>query len=58
MTTTVLFSFFFLLVTTTVLNTKIGEVDNKTLNHANYITNQEFNKLTAESFKERLKKLI
>ena len=45
-------------MTTTVLNTRIGEVENKTPNHANYITNQEFNKLTAESFKERLKKLI
>ena len=45
-------------MTTTVLNTRIGEVENKTPNHANYITNQKSNKLTAESFKERLKKLI
>ena len=39
------------LVTTTVLNTKISEVENKILDH----TTQEFNKLTTENFKERLK---
>ena len=38
------------LVTTTVLNTKISEVENKIPNHDKYITTQEFNKLTAESF--------
>ena len=39
------------LVTATVLNTKISEVENKILDH----TTQEFNKLTSENFKERLK---
>ena len=43
------------LVTATVLNTKIGEVEGKIPNHDVYITTQEFNKLTAENFKERLK---
>ena len=47
------------LVTTTVLNTKINdEVENKILDHAKYITTLEFNKLTAENFIARLKKLI
>ena len=35
------------LVTKTVLNTKINEVDNKILNKDKYITTSEFNKLTA-----------
>ena len=43
------------LVTATVLDTKIGKVENKIPNHDVYITTQEFNKLTAENFKERLK---
>ena len=43
-------------MTTTVLNTKFSEVGNKIPDNAIYITNQEFNKLTAESFKETLKK--
>ena len=43
------------LVATTVLNIKIGEVDNKTPDHAKYITTPEFNKLTAENFKETIK---
>ena len=43
------------LVTTTVLKTKIGEVENKTPDHAKYITTQEFNKCTIESFTARLK---
>ena len=43
------------LKTTTVLITKIGEVENRIPDHAKYITTQEFNKLTAENFKERLK---
>ena len=43
------------LVTTTVLNTKISEVENKTPNHDKYITTPEFNKLTAENFTARLK---
>ena len=42
------------LVTTTVLNTKISEVENKTPNHDKYITTPEFNKLTAENFAARL----
>ena len=43
------------LVTTTVLNTKISEVENKILSHDKYITTTEFNKLTAENFAARLK---
>ena len=43
------------LVTTTVLNTKISEVENKILSHDKYITTPEFNKLTAENFAARLK---
>ena len=39
---------------TTVLNTKIRDVENKVSNHAKYITTQEFNKLTAENFPARL----
>ena len=44
------------LVTTTVLNTEIGEVENKIPDHAQYITTSEFNKLTAENFAAKLKK--
>ena len=40
---------------TTVLNTKISEVKDKISGHAKYITTPEFDKLTAESFVERLK---
>ena len=40
------------LVTATILNTKIREVENKNPDHGKYITTQEFNKLTAENFKE------
>ena len=43
------------LVTTTVPNTKISEVENKIPDHAKYITTQEFNKLTADNFKVKLK---
>ena len=43
------------LVTTTVLNTKIGEVENKVPDHAKYIATSEFNKLTADNFPARLK---
>ena len=43
------------LVTTAVLNTKIREVENKIPVHAEYITTQQFSKLTAENFKERLR---
>ena len=65
-------------MTATVLDTKVGEVENKIVNssslvtktflllkyvklrinfldHAKYITTQDFNKLTAEILKERLK---
>ena len=45
------------LVTTTVLNTKISEVENKIPNNPEYITTQEFNKLTAENFAARLKQV-
>ena len=41
-------------MTTTVLNTKIGEVDNEIPHHAKFITTQEFNKLTGENFAARL----
>ena len=37
-------------MTTTVLSTKISEVDNKIPDHAKYITTLEFNKLTVENF--------
>ena len=43
------------LATATVLNTKISEVENKVSNNSKYITIQEFNNLTAESFAARLK---
>ena len=42
-------------MTTTVLNTKIGEVENKVPDHSKYITNKKFNKLTAENFAAILK---
>ena len=42
-------------MTTTVLNTEISEVGNKILDHAKYVTTQEFNKIRAENSKERLK---
>ena len=38
------------LVTTTVLNIKASEVENKIRDHAKYITTQEFDKLTTENF--------
>ena len=44
-----------LLVTTTVLSTKISKVENKIPDHAKYITIPEFNKLTADNFAARLK---
>ena len=43
------------LVTTTVLNVKISEVENKTPNHDKYITTPVFHKLAAENFTARLK---
>ena len=42
-------------MTTTVLNTKISEVENKIPNHDKHITTPEFNKLTTERFAARLK---
>ena len=42
------------LVTTTYLNTKISEIENKLPDNSKNITTQEFNKLTAESFAARL----
>ena len=42
--------------TPAVFNTKIGQVKNKILDHANYTTAPEFDKLTGESFADRLKK--
>ena len=43
------------LVMTTVVNSKISGVENKIPNHDKYITTPEFDKLTAETFTERLK---
>ena len=43
-------------MTTTVLNTKISEFENKISNKSKYITTPEFNKLTAENFASRLEK--
>ena len=45
-------------MTTTVLSTKIGKVQNKITNHDKYIITPELNKLTAENFTARLKKLM
>ena len=42
-------------MTTTVLNAKISEVENKISDNSKYITTQEFNKLTAENFAAKLK---
>ena len=44
-----------ILVTTTVLSTKVSEVENKIPDQGKYITTQEFNKLMAENFTVRLK---
>ena len=41
-------------MTTTVLNSKISEVENEIPDNSKYITTQEFNKLTAENFAARL----
>ena len=41
-------------MTTTVLNTKIREIENKISDHAIYINTKEFNKLTAENVNARL----
>ena len=42
-------------MTTTVFNTKIREVENKIPDNCEYITTQEFNKVTAENSAARLK---
>ena len=42
---------------TTVLNTKTGEAENNISNHNAHITTQEFNKLTLDNFKDRLKQV-
>ena len=44
-----------MLVTNIALNTKIGEVENKTPHHELYIITQELNKWTSEHFSARLK---
>ena len=45
------------MVTTTVLSTKISEVENKIPDNSKRITGQEFNKLTVENFAARLKEV-
>ena len=42
-------------MTTTVLNTKISEVENEIPDNSKNITTQKFNKSTAETFAARLK---
>ena len=42
------------LVTTTVLNTKSVEIENKISSYTKYFTTSEFDKLTAEIFVARL----
>ena len=42
-------------MTATCLNAKIGEVESKVPDHAQYITTQKFNKLTAENCAARLR---
>ena len=46
-----------ILLTTTVLNTRISKFENKICNFYKYITNPEFNKLAAE-IQEKLNSLI
>ena len=41
-------------MTTTVLNTKIREVENEIPNHDKYVTTSKFHRLTAENFAARL----
>ena len=41
--------------TTTILNTKISDIENKIPNHDKYVTTPEFNKLTAENYTAKLK---
>ena len=42
-------------MTTTVLNIKIGDRENKIPDHAKYIITQEFNSSTRENFASRIK---
>ena len=42
-------------MTSTILNTKVSEIENKIPENSKYITNQEFHKLTVENFEARLK---
>ena len=42
-------------MTTTVLNTKISEIENKIPDNSKYVFIQQFNKLTVENFAARLK---
>ena len=43
------------LLTATILNTKLSEVENKIPDNSKYVSTQEFNMLTAENFAARLK---
>ena len=43
------------LLTTTILNTKLSEVENKIPDNSKHVSTQEFNKLTAENFAAKLK---
>lgn len=43
------------LVTNAALNIKIGDVENKNIDHAKYITATQFNKFSGEIFDEKLK---
>ena len=45
------------LVTATVLNTKITEIEHKIPDHAKYIAIPEFNKLNTRNFAARLKQV-
>ena len=45
-------------MTTAALNTKIGEVENKTLVHGKYITTPEFNKFAGSIFDTKSKQAI
>ena len=42
-------------MTTTVLNTKVSEVENKNNVNSKCVTTKEFEKLAAENFESRLK---
>ena len=44
-------------MTATVFNTKVSEIENKIPDNSKYITTQEFNRLTAETFAARLKQV-